>query len=75
MATLFLTLTFTSSVFSVAVAVTARLFHIDLKTMMFSTALFVLGIDLDLIIWGLRTLYLFWLAKLLFILNLCFTAA
>ena len=52
MATLTLTVTFASSVFSVATEVTARLFHVGLEVMVLGTALFVLGIGLGPMIWG-----------------------
>lgn len=52
MATLTLTVTFSSSVFSVATEVTARLFHVGLEVMVLGTALFVLGIGLGPMIWG-----------------------
>ena len=52
MATLTLTTTFASSVFSVATEVTARLFHVSLEVMVLGTALFVLGIGLGPMIWG-----------------------
>ena len=52
MASLTLTVTFSSSIFSVVVEVTARRFHVSLEIMTLGTALFVLGIGLGPMIWG-----------------------